>query len=366
MTKLTTIWRALLLGNLLLGLPGHYGTGNSALAQALALTSVYPSHVEQLPTLPGWGGPEATKLAIEEGIAWPMGTPTPARRIVVRFTIEPTGATDSLQIVRGVSAEADAAVLAAVRRLPHFVPGRQGGRPVRVAYTLGIALPSPPTGRALAQRLETQTREQGVAQRLPGEADTTFLRRVLPVSYPGSNDLVAYAWRLSAFGKQLFFSTRGGEANDGGTDLFVLDSYQENTYAVQVLPIQSMGDLTDLDALFFADANHDGRKDLLALASCSLKERIKSERIRIKEDGEWRNVHITHYRTDTWQCLGLDKTGRPQYEQSPERPDLDDLATAAEVRKALALPPRPHRPAPAKAAARPAKATRYKSQGLLP
>jgi TonB family protein len=340
---LTTLFRLLLRSFLLLGIPGCSGWLPTVAAQAFGLTSVYPPHVEQLPKLPDWGGPEATKLAIEEGIVWPLGTPTPTSRVVVRFTIEPTGVIDSLQIVRGVSAEADAAVLAAVRQLPTFQPGRQGGRPVRVAYILGVALPAPPTGPALARRLDAQTREQGVAQRRPGEADTAFLRRVLPMSYCGRNNLVAYSWRPSVFGKQLFFSVQDEEGN---ASLFVLDPYQENTYALQVLPITSQGDITTLEALFFADANHNGCKDLLALSSCSLKERFK-------QDGQWMYIHNTHYRTDTWQYLGLDKAGRPQYESGPERSDLDDLATAAAVRQALAAHSRSL--APAKAA-RPANA----------
>lgn len=348
MNMLITTLRTLLLGNLLLGLFGCFGWVPAATAQALGLTQVQPASVAQLPTLPGWGGPEATKLAIEEGIEWPLEVAAPAGRVVVRFTIEPTGATDSLRIVQGLGAAADAAVLAAVRRLPAFVPNRQGGRPVRVAYTLGVALPAPPTGLALARRREVQTRQQGVARRQPGEADTTFLRRVLPVSYRGQDDIVAYAWRPSAFGKQLFFSVQDEEGN---ANLLVLDPYQENIYTVQVLPIPSQGDITTLEALFFADANHDGRKDLLALSSCSLKEQVK-------EHGELMFVHNTHYRTDTWQYLGLDKTGRPQYEQGPERPDLDDLATAAEVRKALAPPSHARHPAPVKAAGKSAKATK--------
>ena len=340
MRQLTPLLRRLL-GGLLLGLPAHYAT-----AQALGLTLVQPPHVEQLPELLGWGGPEATKLAIEAAIAWPLDAPTPAGRVIVRFTIEPTGAADSLRIVRGLSAAADAAVLAAVRQLPAFVPGRQAGRPVRVTYTLGVALPGPPTGLALARRRDAQTRQQGVAQRQPGEADSTFLRRVLPVSYPGSGDLVTYAWRPSTFGKQLFFSIKD---ELGNAELLVLDPYQVDTYAVQGLPITSQGDITTLEALFFADATHDGRKDLLALSSCSLKERVK-------DHGEWMSVHSTHYLTDTWQYQGLDKAGRPQYEPGPERPDLNDLATAAEVRQALLAPPlHPHHPTPAKAT-RPTKA----------
>ncbi|MCI1189224.1 energy transducer TonB [Hymenobacter sp. DH14] len=334
MMLLATAARALLLASLLLGLPGHYSPGSTAAAQAFGLTRVYPPDVQQLPQLPGWGGPEATKIAIEDAIEWPLEAPRPAGRVVVRFTIEPTGATDSLRIVQGLSAAADAAVLAAVRRLPAFVPGRQGGRPVRVAYALGVALPPPPTGEALARYRDAQTRQQGVARRRPGEADSAFVRRVLPVAYGQAPNLLAYAWRPSDFGKQLFFSVQDEEGN---VELLVLDPYQADTYAVQALPLTSQGDITTLEALFFADANHDGRKDLLALSSCSLRERVKV-------DGHWMFAHNTHYVTDTWHYLGPNQAGRPQYESGPERSDLNELATAADVRRALAAPVRSPQP----------------------
>ncbi len=126
----------------------------------------------------------------------------------------------------------------------------------------------------------------------------------------------------------------------------MLDPYQPATYAVQVLPVGTMGDLTDLAALFFADANQDGRKDLLALAVCALSE------VRESDDGEKLPGHWNHYRTDIWQYAGPDKAGRPQYHpDSTPRPYLDDLETAAAVRQALARH-RPARPAPAVAPAK--------------
>ena len=328
----SSLWT--LLGALLLDLPGHYAT-----AQTFGLTEVRPPYVEQLPALPGWGGPEATKLAIETGIRWPAGVPRPDGYVVVRFTIEPTGAIDSLRIEQGLGAEANAAVLAAVRRLPAFSPGRQGGRPVRVAYTLGVALPEPPPpapSLASAPARDAQTRQQGVAQRRPGEADSTFVRRVLPMAYAQGDKLLAYAWRPSAFGKQLFFSVYGEEGNEYGTNLFVLDPYQENTYAVQVIAI-AQADATYVRALFFADANHDGRKDLLALSDYSLREPVKIA-------GEWTHGRTTHYHTDSWQYLPtLGKAGRPQYDSLPAHPDLDELETAADVRAALAAPAPPRK-----------------------
>jgi hypothetical protein len=70
-----------------------------------------------------------------------------------------------------------------------------------------------------------------------------------------------------------------------------------------------MGDLTDLAALFFADANQDRRKDLLAPSQCDLREEVRLS------DGELHTGRIAHYQTLIWQYVGPDKIGRPHYQQ---------------------------------------------------
>ncbi|MBF9144268.1 hypothetical protein [Hymenobacter properus] len=203
-------------------------------------------------------------------------------------------------------------------------------------------LPGPPVAPPAPPR-QTQPQLPGDCQRQPGEADSAFVRRVLPQAYAQSHDLLAYAWRPSAFGKQLFFSVHGEEGNEYGTHLYVLDPYQENTYAVQILPVMQADD-TYLSAIFFDDANRDGHKDLLVLSNYSLLDQV------IDVEGQRMYGRSTHHHTDIWQYRGPDKAGRPQYQLLPARPSLDDLPTASEVRGALAPAPRTrHRPAPAKA-----------------
>ncbi|PJJ60563.1 hypothetical protein [Hymenobacter chitinivorans] len=223
-------------------------------------------------------------------------------------------------------------------------------RPVLLAALLLLGLPgfclsAPPApaevGAALIsqgpdddQRREDQTTKQGTAQRLPGEADTTFLRRVLPVSFPNSADLVAYQCRPSTFGQQLFFSVPGGEGNEYGRDLFVLDPYQADTYAVQVLTLESLGDETGLAALFFADVDQNGQKELLTLLECSLREPA------FKKQGTQYYGRVTQYQTVVFQYAGLSEAGRPHYRLDPvPRPYLDNLPTVAAVRQALAKHP---------------------------
>ncbi|MDF7815135.1 hypothetical protein [Hymenobacter sp. YC55] len=181
---------------------------------------------------------------------------------------------------------------------------------------------------------ETRTRQQGVATRRPGEADTTFLRRVLPVSFPASTDLVAYAWRPSAFGKQLFFSVPGTGDNAYGRELIILDPFQPNTYALYSLTLESLGDATELAALLFANVEQNGQKELLALLSCSLREPAFRDK-----QGRQHYGRVTQYQTLVFQYVGMNSAGRPQYQPDPTpHPELDNLSSAAAVRQALTRP----------------------------
>lgn len=325
----TLVFRWLLPGLLLLGLPGYYFP---LPATAQARPQLVYTRADQMPELLEGGGEAAVHEALQQGVVLPFGTPVPpaGSQVVVRFVVGTVGEVGEATMVRGLSPAVDGAVLAAVRRLPRFSAGRQGRRYVRVAFTMTVQAPGAATA---AQRREAATRWQRTAQRRPGEADTAFVRRVLPLSYPsaGPHPLLSYAWRASAFGQQLFFARRGGDDNDGGTDLFVLDPYRAGTYAVQVLAIPSQGDLTDLAALFFADADHDGHQDLLALSACDLREDVQLE------TGERLAGRIAHYETLIWQYTAPSRTDRPQYQEdlTPRR-YLDGLPAAAAVRQALA------------------------------
>jgi hypothetical protein len=345
---LATFCRLLgLIALLLLGVPGRHCLLLSAAGQPASSPpedQVY-TYAEQMPQLPGGGGLPAIVAAVQQRLAIPAGTPAADHRVFVQFTVGKEGQVLSPAIVQGASPAIDAAVLAAVRRLPTFSPGRQAGRAVRVAFTLAIAPPGvvvrwqPPTDgpHHEIEADEAQTMRRGLAYRRPQEADTTFLRRVLPSSFPRSTDLLAAMWRPSKFGKQLFFSVSSPEENAYGTDLFILDPFEGDTYAVQLLTIPSLGDATGLSSLFFADVNHDGQKELLALSECSLVEIGGRE---------------THYQTQVFQYVGLTSTGRPQYCEDPTpRPYLAELSTAAAVRQALAR----HQPLPAPPPGKPAK-----------
>jgi|GEM_PF-3919917 len=197
---------------------------------------------------------------------------------------------------------------------------------------------------AASRRRELETLRLGTARRRPNETVAVFLQRVLPASYSNAYGdgakVVQYPWHPGPFGPQLFFSVacNGGDKwdieNNGGSDLFILDPLQPDTYAVQLLRLGTMGDLTTVAALFFADVNQDGQKELLVLKKVSLKESD------IGEDGEREFFHADHYTTTIFRYRAQTAASRPRYEPDPTpRPYLEDLATAAEVRRALAYHP---------------------------
>jgi hypothetical protein len=274
----------------------------------------------------------AIVAAVQQRVVQPAHTPVATSRVFVQIIVGKQGQLEHVELVQATNPAIDAAVLAAVRQLPTFVPGRQVGQPVRVSLTLAITPPGlvevptapGPPNQELAELIETRTLLRGEARRQRGEVDSSFVRRVLPRSFAESHDLLAATWRASAFGKQLFFSLVSTENTDYGSELFILDPYLADTYAVYSFTIPSLGDATSLSALFFADVNQDGQKELLALSESSLAEIGGRE---------------THYQTQVFQYVGLTSVGRPQYREDTTPPAyLDGLATVAAVRQALAAP----------------------------
>ncbi|MGI4866658.1 MAG: hypothetical protein ACRYFZ_22240 [Janthinobacterium lividum] len=267
---------------------------------------------------------QATIAAIQQATVLPFGTPVPAEssQVVVHYRIGNIGVVEDIKIGPSSSPVVDDAVWkAALTHLPSFTRYRLEEHE-QLAYSLCVRAPGAATPD---QRREATTRWQQTTQRWPGETDGTFVQRVLPLSYNNrSRDLLTRAWRPSAFGKQLFFTLPSCERYCGySTVLLVLDPYQENTYAVQELVVPSQGDDTDLVDLFQADVNHDGRPELLAIGVCCLR-------------GSYGGCH-NNYRTEVWHYIGPDPAGRPRYKaDETERPYLNDLATPAAVRRALA------------------------------
>ena len=124
--------------------------GFVALATGLSLGTTRAQNVpapallyaDQMPALPGGGGNAALVVALQKNIKYPK--PTTANpmesRIVVAITVAADGSISGAKVVKSPRPDCEAAVLAAVKKLPRFVPGRQDGQPVPVVVTVPLSL----------------------------------------------------------------------------------------------------------------------------------------------------------------------------------------------------------------------------------
>jgi protein TonB len=63
-------------------------------------------------------------------------------RIIISFVVEKDGSLSAPEIVKGLSAELNAEAIRLIKEAPKWNPGMQGGRPVRVKFTIPIIVPS--------------------------------------------------------------------------------------------------------------------------------------------------------------------------------------------------------------------------------
>jgi protein TonB len=59
--------------------------------------------------------------------------------VFVKFIIDEQGVVTDVEILRGVHRELDREALRVVKAMPRWLPGKQGARPVRIIYQLGIS-----------------------------------------------------------------------------------------------------------------------------------------------------------------------------------------------------------------------------------
>lgn len=94
--------------------------------------------VEEMPMFPG-GDAEIQKY-IGDNVVYPEVAKENniQGRVIVKFCVTPKGGVDQVSILKGVDPELDAEVVRVVKTLPKFKPGKQGGKPVPVWYTIPI------------------------------------------------------------------------------------------------------------------------------------------------------------------------------------------------------------------------------------
>ena len=94
--------------------------------------------VEEMPMFPG--GNAALMDFLANNIKYPQVAEENGiqGRVVLTFTVEPDGSLTEVKVVRGVDIALDKEAIRVVKSMPKWIPGKVGGQPVAVKYTLPI------------------------------------------------------------------------------------------------------------------------------------------------------------------------------------------------------------------------------------
>lgn len=94
--------------------------------------------VEKMPEFPG--GEEAMRRYLARNIRYPLIAQENGiqGRVICQFVVNSDGKIVDVQVVRGVEASLDEEAIRVIKSMPNWTPGKQGGKNVRVKYTLPI------------------------------------------------------------------------------------------------------------------------------------------------------------------------------------------------------------------------------------
>ena len=95
--------------------------------------------VEQMPSFPG--GDSALLKYLLANVKYPMSALKAQKqgRVMVRFTVEKDGAISNVKVARSVTPSLDAEAVRAIKSMPKWSPGKQGGEFVRVKYNVPVS-----------------------------------------------------------------------------------------------------------------------------------------------------------------------------------------------------------------------------------
>lgn len=119
-----------------------YEKGKAPMPITSSGKAVY-TYVEQMPALPGGGGMMAIVQQVQQNLVYPGG-PRQEGRVFVSFIVLADGSVSETKILKSLAPAYDEAVVAAIQKLPRFVPGRQHGRPVAVSFTVPVMFKNQP------------------------------------------------------------------------------------------------------------------------------------------------------------------------------------------------------------------------------
>jgi protein TonB len=94
--------------------------------------------VEQNPTFPG--GTAALMSWLSQNIKYPVIAAENGvkGRVIVQFVVEKDGSITDVVVVKSVDPSLDREATRVIKNMPHWIPGRQNGSPVRVRFTVPV------------------------------------------------------------------------------------------------------------------------------------------------------------------------------------------------------------------------------------
>jgi TonB family protein len=101
------------------------------------------TYVDEMPQPLGGGGLEAILKQILDNFVYPTGAHKEGR-VFANFIVKADGSVSNTKIIKGLASTYDEAVLAAIRKLPRFTPGKQSGRAVAVSFTVPVEFRNKP------------------------------------------------------------------------------------------------------------------------------------------------------------------------------------------------------------------------------
>lgn len=95
-------------------------------------------YVKNMPSFPG--GENALMKFLASNIHYPeLAKETEIQGYVhLQFVVEPTGMIDHVRVVRGIGGGCDQEAVRVIKSMPHWNPGKQMGKPVRVSFSLAV------------------------------------------------------------------------------------------------------------------------------------------------------------------------------------------------------------------------------------
>lgn len=101
----------------------------------------YPVYevVETMPEYPD-GGMSGMMQFLSKNIRYPVNAQKNGTqgRVTVHFVVNADGSLSNIGIIRGVDPELDGEAVRVISAMPKWKPGTQGGKPVRVKYTVPV------------------------------------------------------------------------------------------------------------------------------------------------------------------------------------------------------------------------------------